>query len=86
LICIVKDFEGSGRDLLTVQSKYIPGKTEESNENLRNGNQYPGRYSNWVLPEYNSRALSLLHSVNEEFVNSGGYRRKRPFILSCMSG
>jgi hypothetical protein len=57
---IGKDLEGSGRGVIEVLYRHLPGGTEE---NLNQDYLCHGRDSNRVAPEYKFRALPLHQSV-----------------------
>jgi hypothetical protein len=57
------DLEGSGRGLLELLSRYLPGGIEENFRKLRQDSRCPGRDSNRAHPKYKSMALPLDQTV-----------------------
>jgi hypothetical protein len=70
------DLEGSGRGLVEVFSRHLRLGNEQKHENLGQHRWCLGRDSSRAPPEYESRALSLLQSVQCNEINFAIYRSK----------
>jgi hypothetical protein len=87
-----KNVEGSGRGLIWVVSRNLPGGTQENHENVSHGSQSPAWDLNLGPPEYKSGVCHFVNSVvgleflPRKFLNITSYKPLSENYLTIMGG